>query len=131
MGVVALITGILSGVFGMGNVFGNTALALVVSLVEWVVGSAVIAFIAKSVFQGSNGLGEILRVYGYVHLFGILGILPLLWIVGSILSAIGTIIGIREAADLDTGKAILAGIVASLLIYVLSFALNAALRGLI
>jgi hypothetical protein len=106
--VVAVLVGLISGLIGSGRSLIYTLIYTVaVQLIAWGVGSWLLAFIAKQLFHGDTDTGEMLRVTGYTSIFQILGIIPVLGIIGSILQAVANIIGIREAASFDTTKAIL------------------------
>jgi hypothetical protein len=89
------------------------AISVVLStLIGWVVGSWIFAFVSKTFFGGKTNTGEMLRVFGYTQIFAILYIIPCCGaLLGLILSVIGAIIGIREASEFSTGKAIGTGIV--------------------
>ena len=81
------------------------------ALLAWFVGSWIFAFVSKTFLGGKTNTGEMLRVFGYTNLFSILLIIPCCGLfAATILSVIGAIIGIREAAEISTGKAILTGI---------------------
>lgn len=96
-------------------------------MVAWAVGSWILAFVAN-MLGGKTNTQEMMRVTGYVAIFGIVSILVLLIVllpvlgclvgimsfIVAILSIIGYIIGVREAAEFSTGKAIVAAIVAGI-----------------
>jgi hypothetical protein len=63
---------------------------------------------------------EMLRVTGYTSIFQILGIIPILGIVGSLLQAVANVIGIREAASFDTTKAILTVVIEWVVIFIIT-----------
>ncbi len=99
----------------------------VLGMVAWAVGSWILAFVANAL-GGKTNTQEMMRVTGYVAIFGIVSILVLLIVllpvlgclvgimslIVAILSIIGYIIGVREAAEFSTGKAIVAAIVAGI-----------------
>lgn len=84
---------------------------IISAILGWLIVSWVFAFVSKTFFGGKTNTGEMLRVFGYTQVFAIIGIIPCLGIIGWILSIIGAIIGIREASEFDTTKAILTGII--------------------
>lgn len=113
---------------------GPIALALqtiITGLVGWVVASWAIGF-AGNMLGGKTNTGEVMRVYGFASIFGLVGIIPCIGWLAGILTIIATIIGIREAAEFSTGKAILAGIVGFIALVVVSlivgFVVNLILR---
>ena len=98
---------------------------LVLGLIGWVVSAWLLAMIAKAL-GGKTDTSEMLRVTGFVQVFGLTGILNLaalispvlicvtsiISIVVLILSLIGYTIGVREAAEFSTGKAVATALVA-------------------
>jgi Yip1 domain len=128
--VVALIVGILTGLLftalgAGGGLIGAVIRGLVTALIGWAIGSWVFAFVSKTFFQGKTDTGEMMRVFGYTNIFQLLGIIPVLGtIVGLILSVIGAIIGIREASEFDTTKAILTGAVGFVILLIVAFVLG-------
>jgi hypothetical protein len=120
--VVAVLVGIISGLISRGGnaIIGSLIGAVITQLIGWVIGAWLLAFIAKTFFQGSTDTGEMLRVTGHTSIFNILGIIPILGIVGTILQIIGNVLGIREAAGFDTTKAILTAIIAGVIVFIIA-----------
>lgn len=120
VGLISAFLGALPGGSGAGVVTAilYAVVTVIVALIAWVVGSWLTAFVATSFFKGETDLGEMMRVTGYTRIFGILGIIPFLGIVGVILSIIGNVIGIREAAGFDTTKAILTAVIAGVIVFI-------------
>lgn len=121
-------------------------LTIVMTFIIWFIGAWVLAFVSKW-FGGKTNTQEMLRVTGYVNIFGIVGVLTLLalalpalgCLVGlvtfviAILRLIGFIIGVREAAEFSTGNAIITAIVAvvvQVVIYAVVFGVLAGILGL-
>jgi hypothetical protein len=132
--VVSLIVGIIGAFVGVGvpGVTTNPEVStvsiaivaaitgLIASVLGWLVGGWVTAFVARQFFQGKTDTGEMLRVFGYTRIFSLFGIVPIIGgIIGAILGIIGNIIGIREAAEFDTTKAILTAIIAGIIVFFL------------
>lgn len=96
-------------------------------LIIWLAGGFVIAQVARYMFRASTNTNEMLRVFGYTRLFQILFILgvfsgvlaAVVSIAGLVLSIIGSVIGIREAGEITTGKAVVTGVFAIVLVSVL------------
>lgn len=96
------------------------------ALVAWLIGAVALAFVAKQFFKGQTDTSEMLRVTGYTTIFtvigAILGLIPCVAVFGSliavVLQLIGNVIGIREAAGVDTTKAIFIAIIAAIVIFV-------------
>jgi hypothetical protein len=104
---------------------------LVIGLIGWVFTSWVLAFVAKQL-DGKTSTSEMLRVTGYVSVFGVVSVLnifrliPLLGCLTGLISLgvsllylIGYMIGVREAAEFTTGKAIITAVVAVVVNFVI------------
>jgi len=118
-----------SGLFSTDFVRGviSAIIVGVLGIVAWVVGSWILAFVAN-MLGGKTNTQEMMRVTGYVAIFGIVSLLILLIVllpglgclvglmslIVAILSIIGYVIGVREAAEFSTGKAISAAIIAGI-----------------
>jgi hypothetical protein len=104
------------------------AIALAIGeLVIWLAGGFVIAQVARYMFQASTNTSEMLRVFGFTRIFqllfilGVFGgpIIAIFSIAGLVLSIIGSIIGIREAGEISTGKAVVTGVFAIVLVSII------------
>ena len=119
--VVAVLVGLISGLLNSGRGIGYTLIyTIAAQLIGWAIGSWLLAFIAKQFFHGDTDVNEMLRVTGYTSIFQILGIIPILGIVGSLLQAVANVIGIREAASFDTTKAILTVVIEWVIIFIIT-----------
>jgi hypothetical protein len=95
---------------------------LIASIVRWAVIAALIAWVGTRLLEAattSSNWGEVARVTGFAQapaFLGILAFIPVLGviasIVGGIWSLIATVIGVRQALDMSTGRAIVVCIVA-------------------
>ena len=103
---------------------------IILGLIGWGVGSWVMGFVGNAL-GGKTNTGEMLRVFGFASIFNLLGIIPCLGIIGWILGIIATVIGIREAAEVSTGKAIVIGIVGFIAILVVSAILGIILAAIL
>ncbi len=139
--VISLLSGFVGGLAtpitdGSGNVLvpaGNilaaivfAIIAVILGLIGWLIGAWVLAFVSKW-FGGKTNTQEMLRVTGFVNLFGVVSVLGLLALVGigglgqclsaivGILSIVGFVIGVREAAEFSTGNAIISAIIAGVI----------------
>lgn len=137
--VMALITGILGALIlamvgsavpaGATTVSTNpviyTIRTVITAIISWLIGGWVIAFVSKTFFGGKTDTGEMLRVFGFTQIFQIIGIVPCLGtIVALVLSLIAAVIGIREASEFDTTKAILTAVVAFIILIIVSVILG-------
>lgn len=120
----------LPGVATGGSTVGYIIRTFITAIISWLVGAWFIAFVSKTFFGGKTDMWEMARVFGFTQVFTIISIIPCLGIVGVILSLIGAVIGIREASEFDTTKAILTAVVAFIGLIIVSFVL-AAILGLV
>lgn len=135
--IVSVVSGVVGAVFlsalgsqlpqgtGMSptNPIGYAIQTIAIGLIGWFVGSWAMAFTGNAL-GGKTNTGEMLRVYGYASIFSLLSVIPCLGFIAWILAIIATVIGIREAAEVSTGKAIVIGIVALIVLIVLSLVLS-------
>lgn len=146
--IVALIAGFSNGLFSSQANFVSAIIAAIVyvvlALIGWFVGSWLLAFVSKW-FGGKTNTQEMLRVTGFVYVFNIVSaillvaaFLPVLAclafpiiIVVAILQVIGFVIGVREAAEVSTGKAVLTAIVAWVIIFVITSVIGGTILGAI
>lgn len=85
---------------------------IITAIIGWLVGSWVFAFVSTTFFGGKTATDEMMRVFGFTQVFQILSFIPCIGAIAAlVLSVIGAIIGIREASEFDTTKAILTGVV--------------------
>ncbi len=130
--IMSLFSGILGGViFGAvgsslppgtvpaGSPIGFAIRTIISNIISWLIGGWVFAFVSTTFFGGRTNTGEMLRVFGFTQIFRILSIIPCLGdLIGLILSVIGAVIGIREASEFDTTKAILTGVVGLIILII-------------
>jgi hypothetical protein len=146
--LVALLTGFVAGLVrpdpqnpqallpvNFVDAFVIAILTVIFALIAWFVSSWVLAFVSRW-FGGRTNTNEMLRVTGYVDLFGMVAIVALLalvsqifvlivgiiTVIASILRMIGYIVGIREAAEFSTGNAIITAIFAVIVGYLIRVA---------
>ncbi len=138
--VVAVLTGLASGVTtkliaGGSFVSGllSSVVAIIFGLITWYVAAFLLATVANA-FGGKTNTNEMLRVTGYVYVFRLVSVLVILALISPalvclttpisflvlILSLIGYVIGIREAAEFSTGNAV----ITALIVAVVSFVIN-------
>lgn len=144
--IVSFLTGLFQGLVVMGPngavvlgpVTNGIVSALVITvfgLVAWAFSSWVLAFVARW-FGGKTNTKEMLRVTGFVTIFGLVSVLivlslfspvlacltSIIGIVAAILRLIGFVVGVREAGEFSTGNAIITAIVAAIVQFVILFA---------
>jgi hypothetical protein len=107
--------------------------AFISAFIGWLIGSWVLAFVARQFFQGRTDTQEMLRVTGYTSVFtivgAVLGLIPCVGVIAAVAAAvlqlIGNVIGIREAAEVHTTRAILIAIVAAVIVFIISLVVGA------
>jgi len=127
-GVVAL-TAVCSAIGGLGSTSGKVPMAaMVMALMTWVIMAGLTYFIGTVMFGGTADMGEMLRTLGFSRAPGVFAALGFIPILGKlVLLAVWiwqlatAIVAIRQALDVDTGRAVataalawIAGLVASL-----------------
>jgi hypothetical protein len=138
--VVAILNGLVGGMAAQMAAGGTVVsgllravVAIIFGLITWYVSAFLLAAVAKA-FGGKTDTNEMLRVTGYVYVFNLVGLLALLGfiapallcltgivgLVALVLSFIGYVIGIREAAEFSTGNAV----VTALIVAVVGFVIN-------
>lgn len=158
-GIIVAIVALLSGfVSGLVRIDPNNAqavlppnilaaiiaaiIAVILALIGWFVSSWVLAFVAKW-FGGKTTTQEMLRVTGFVEIFGLVGILSILALVSpaliciaglvgfvaAILRLIGFVIGVREAAEFSTGNAIITAIIAAIINFLIVVVIGGIIAG--
>ncbi len=117
------------------NFFGaivGMIIGLIVGLIGWVITAWILQFVARQ-FGGKTDTNEMLRVTGFVEVFGIIAVVNILTLGGTafaciagliafvvaILRLIGYIIGVREAAEFSTGNAIITAIIAAIINFII------------
>ena len=109
------------------NPIGRAIVLVIQELLIWGAGAYVIAAVAKNMFQGKTDTGEMLRVFGFSRVFQILlvvgvfssTIAAVVSIAGLALSVIASIVGIRAATGFTTGRAVLVGVTAIVLVSII------------
>ncbi len=103
---------------GAGLAIGALLGGIVAAFIGWVIWSYITYWVGTTFFKGTATPGEMLRTLGFAQTPGVLGIfgfIPVLGgiigFIGSILTLIAGIVAIRQALDLDTGKAVMTAIV--------------------
>lgn len=133
--VGALFSSVLGSVAGVNTSFFGLLLAAVFVSVWTVIGyyiwSYLTWFIGTRFFGGTAEPGELMRTIGYAYApqwLNVLNFIPcvgaILSIVVSIWSLVAGIIAIREALDVDTGKAVITAVIGWLVIFVVGLVIT-------
>ncbi len=153
--VVGLIAGFFQGLVGIdpntgaatANIVGGVIWAIVIvilTLIGWFISAWVLAFVSRW-FGGKTNTQEMLRVTGYVNIFGLVAIITVLAFVAPVLGClvglvglivgilrlIGYIIGVREAAEFSTGNAIITAIIAAIINFLIVAVVGGAIAALV
>lgn len=143
--VVSLATAIGTGIAGMTAMgtpgfFLGLLTGLAASLVGWLAWSYLAYILGTTIFKGpetSATWGELLRTIGFAHSPGVLRIFSFIPVVGGIIAfaasiwfLIAGVIGVRQALDFSTGRAIATCIVGWLVYMALSFLVVLLLSGI-
>ncbi len=154
--VVTLVSGFFSGLVQVSPQTGNVTsspigaiigaiVAVIIGLIGWAFTAWILAFVAKSFFQGKTNTMEMMRVTGFVQIFGLVSILTalalitpalgcvagLIGFVVAILRLIGYVIGVREAAEFSTTNAIITAIIAAVVQFIIVTVIGGAILGTI
>jgi len=106
----------------------EAAATIIVGFIAWIIVAWILALIVK-LLKGRTNTGEMLRITGYVEIFGIFafltilalaspslaGVVEIVALVTGFLALLGLIIGIVEVSGLSTGKAFCASLITELI----------------
>jgi hypothetical protein len=121
--IAALASGIGAAISAASNPqAGSPILALIAGLVGAVVGWAVVTgfiyLVGTRLFGGTATWGEVLRTVGFANAPGVLNILGFIPVLGGLVRfvvaiwlIVATVIAIRQALDVGTGRAIVSGVI--------------------
>ncbi len=111
--VVTSIAGAIGAALRPGNqeLLSSATFAVVGGIVGWLAFS-LITTIVSTALDGDTNLGQMTRVLGFAQAPMILSIVPFIGaFIGSALTLLASVVGIREANDFSTGKALATGII--------------------
>lgn len=116
--VVVVLAAICAGIGGLGDGSAGFLGGLVGAVLGWLSWSAVTMFVGTRLFGGTADWGELLRTLGFAQAPGVLAILGIVPVLGALVKfvvmiwlLIAGVVAIRQALDIDTGKAILTALV--------------------
>jgi len=116
--VVAL-AAVASGIGGAASGSGGLIAGVVVAIAGWLIAAGVIWLVGVRIMEHSSDYPELLRTIGFAsapQILMVLAIIPVLgWAVGVVVLFWGLaayVIAVREALDVDTGRAVLVCILA-------------------
>ena len=116
--VVVVLAAICAGIGGLGHGSSGFIGGLVAAILGWLSWSAITMFVGTRLFGGTADWGELLRTLGFAQAPGVLAILGIIPVLGGLVQfvvwiwlLVAGIVAIRQALDIDTGKAILTALV--------------------
>src|SRR5829696_7263520 len=126
--LVVALAAILSGVGSSGGRTENLLAGVLSSVIFWAIFALFAYFVGAYLLKGpqtSATFGEVLRALGFSYaptFFAILGLIPgvggLLVLIASIWSLIASVIALRQALEVSTGRAVAIAVVAFLALIV-------------
>jgi hypothetical protein len=131
--IVAVASAIGAWNAGIGAVIGG----LIAAFVGWLIWSGITYFVGTRLFGGTADWGELLRTIGFAQSPGVLNVLGIIPFLGGLVGfavaiwvLVAGVIAIRQALDIDTGKAVLTAVVSWIPLFLLQlFIGGAALLG--
>jgi hypothetical protein len=134
-GVVALVA-IAQAIGGAGEGGFGIFAGVISALLGWLLWAGITYLIGAKLFGGTATWGELLRTIGFAQTPGVLYVLGLIPVLGGIIRfgvaiwvLIAGIIAIRQALDINTGKAILTAVLGWLVIILPLVIVAAVARG--
>jgi hypothetical protein len=123
--VVVAVTAVASAIGGSGHGTGGMIAGVLGALLSWAVTAGLAYFVGTRLFGGTADWGELLRTLGFAQaprVLNVLGIIPVLgplvMLVVWLWVLVTQVVAIRQALDVDTGKAILTAVVSSLIVLI-------------
>ena len=115
---VVAIVALAAAIGGAGSGTGGLIAGLIGAFAGWLIWSGVTYLIGTALFEGKATWGELLRTLGFAQSPGVLYVLGVVPFLGGLVRfavwiwlLVAGIIAIRQALDVDTGKAILTALI--------------------
>ena len=115
---VVAIVAVAAAIGGSGSGSGGLIAGLIGAFAGWLIWSGVTYLIGTRLFEGKATWGELLRTLGFAQSPGVLYVLGIVPLLGGLVRLavwiwllVAGIIAIRQALDVDTGKAILTALI--------------------
>jgi hypothetical protein len=116
-----------AAIAGSGAILSFFVTLLMGVLISWLLWAVLTYFVGTLLFKGKTDIPEMMRVLGFASAPNILGIFSAIpcvgWIAalaGGILALVAGVIGIREAMEFDTGKAVITVLIAWVISFVIT-----------
>ena len=108
-------------------IVGGLIAGILAELIGWAVWSWAMYFVGTRFFQGTATYGELLRTLGFAYSPGVLLILRFIPVLGGLIALavwvwriITGFIAVREALDIDSGKAVATIIIGAVVLFVVA-----------
>jgi len=115
---VVAISAVAQAIGGVGDGTTGVLLGLASAFVGWLIWSGVTYLIGEKLFGGTATWGELLRTLGFAQAPGVLAALGIIPILGGIVmfvvwiwQMVAGVVAIRQALDIDTGKAVITAVI--------------------
>jgi hypothetical protein len=126
--LLSAIGGLIGSVINDGNLFMSFISPIISTFVGWLIWSGVIYFVGTSFFGGTADIGEMLRVVGFAYAPMVLGLIPCVgWIIGLLWTLAALVVATRQGLDVDTGKAVIVGVIGFVLVLILNLIVGSVL----
>ena len=120
--IAAAASGIATAIGAASQPGGNPVLGLVAGILgavlAWAVVTGFVYLVGTRLFGGTATWGEVMRTVGYANAPGVLNILGFIPILGGLVGLVvgiwvivTTVVAIRQALDVSTGKAIISAVI--------------------
>lgn len=125
---ISVISGLIGGLL-TNNLVGQLLATVVSGLLGWIIGGFLTSVIANAM-GGKTSPQEMLRIFGHIQVFQILGFIPCVGTIAAlVLGIIGNVLAIREAAEVDTTKAVIIAVLVGIAIFAVATVVTMILGG--
>lgn len=118
-GVVAIVA-VAGAIGGINRGGAGVILGIISAFLGWAIWSAVTYFVGTKLFNGKADWGEMLRTLGFAQAPGVLAVLGIIPFLGGVImfvvwiwQMVAGVIAIRQALDIDTGKAVITAVISA------------------
>jgi hypothetical protein len=135
-GITGLIKG---GASGIGFFFINLVTGAIGSLIAWFIFALLCFWLGTTLFKGpdtKSSLGELLRVLGFADSPALLNLFTFIPFIGPIIpfvtmiwTIIAAVVGVRQACDFTTGRAVGTVLVAAIIPFIILVLIGVAVGG--
>lgn len=132
--IVAICTAI--GQYNLGPEMA--VMGILAAFISWLIWAILTYLIGTKAFGGTADVGEMLRTLGFAQAPGVLLILSFIPLLGGLIAivvwiwtTIAAVIGIRQALDFDTSKAVLTAVITIAVVIAVTFVLALMFGGMI